>query len=239
MFDSIYYHLLGRFLKADPVIQQPRNIQSFNRYSYVMNNPLNKMDPSGYIWVTLVTAALQAIAASAATSLAVSSAIGYALTAYQFYGYFQLAKGVLTAIEGGGTAMANFAGGFAKSYVRGMLEGAIIQGVGMAVSAANKSGNSDTDLGAVGKEVNRSREVDSEDVGETLTAEDIETAKNNFNNTKKEFMEDFNNGVFEEIDGTTPRLDEKNIVFVESLGKGVKGDTEFTEGDFGINIKRI
>jgi len=36
-------------LQADPFIQAPRNSQSFNRYSYVLNNPLSYTDPSGFI----------------------------------------------------------------------------------------------------------------------------------------------------------------------------------------------
>ncbi|MGF1751125.1 RHS repeat-associated core domain-containing protein, partial [Vibrio cionasavignyae] len=41
---------LGRFLSADPFIQEPYLTNSFNRYSYVMNNPLKYTDPSGYWW---------------------------------------------------------------------------------------------------------------------------------------------------------------------------------------------
>lgn len=40
--------LLGRFLSADKIIQAPENTQSYNRFSYVMNNPLMFTDPSGY-----------------------------------------------------------------------------------------------------------------------------------------------------------------------------------------------
>ncbi|MBN1403448.1 MAG: RHS repeat-associated core domain-containing protein [Opitutales bacterium] len=45
----IYDPQLGRFLSADPIIQDPYNLQSYNRYSYCMNNPLSHIDPSGYI----------------------------------------------------------------------------------------------------------------------------------------------------------------------------------------------
>jgi RHS repeat-associated protein len=38
----------GRFLSVDPVYQSPNNAQSINPYSYVMNNPLSLVDPSGY-----------------------------------------------------------------------------------------------------------------------------------------------------------------------------------------------
>jgi hypothetical protein len=38
----------GRFLSADPFIPDPTNPQSYNRYSYVNNNPLTFSDPSGF-----------------------------------------------------------------------------------------------------------------------------------------------------------------------------------------------
>ena len=50
MNSRIYDPTLGRFLQADPHIQAPENSQSFNRYSYVLNNPLSYTDPSGYIF---------------------------------------------------------------------------------------------------------------------------------------------------------------------------------------------
>jgi hypothetical protein len=37
-------------LQADPFIQAPKNSQSYNRYSYVLNSPLSYTDPSGYLW---------------------------------------------------------------------------------------------------------------------------------------------------------------------------------------------
>lgn len=44
----IYNPILGRFLSADPFVQFPDNLQSYNRYSYVLNNPLTFADPSGF-----------------------------------------------------------------------------------------------------------------------------------------------------------------------------------------------
>jgi hypothetical protein len=37
----------GRFLQPDPVIQSPDNAQSWNPYSYCLNNPLTYTDPTG------------------------------------------------------------------------------------------------------------------------------------------------------------------------------------------------
>jgi hypothetical protein len=38
---------LGRFLSPDPYIADPAFTQSYNRYSYVLNNPLKYNDPTG------------------------------------------------------------------------------------------------------------------------------------------------------------------------------------------------
>ena len=48
MNGRVYDPVLGRFLSADPFIQYPEDTQSWNRYSYVFNNPLSFVDPSGY-----------------------------------------------------------------------------------------------------------------------------------------------------------------------------------------------
>ncbi|HEY5971907.1 MAG TPA: RHS repeat-associated core domain-containing protein, partial [Pseudoxanthomonas sp.] len=44
----VYDPNLGRFLSVDPLIQSTTSTQSQNAYSYVMNNPLSSIDPSGY-----------------------------------------------------------------------------------------------------------------------------------------------------------------------------------------------
>ncbi|SFV02101.1 RHS repeat-associated core domain-containing protein [Polaromonas sp. YR568] len=48
MNGRIYDPLIGRFMSADPFIQSPDTLQSYNRYAYVLNNPLTLTDPSGY-----------------------------------------------------------------------------------------------------------------------------------------------------------------------------------------------
>lgn len=40
--------ILGRFLSPDPNVPYPDNTQSYNRYSYVRNNPMSFIDPSGF-----------------------------------------------------------------------------------------------------------------------------------------------------------------------------------------------
>ncbi len=48
MNGRVYDPTLGRFLSADPIVQAPYFSQSYNRYTYVWNNPLGMNDPSGY-----------------------------------------------------------------------------------------------------------------------------------------------------------------------------------------------
>ena len=38
----------GVFLQADPFIQQADNLQNYNRYAYVLNNPMSYSDPVGF-----------------------------------------------------------------------------------------------------------------------------------------------------------------------------------------------
>jgi len=54
MNGRLYDPLLRRFLNADENIQDPYNSQNYNKYGYVMNNPLIYSDPSGeFIWVAM------------------------------------------------------------------------------------------------------------------------------------------------------------------------------------------
>jgi hypothetical protein len=39
---------IGRFLSADTIVPNPANPQSYNRYAYVRNNPINFTDPTGH-----------------------------------------------------------------------------------------------------------------------------------------------------------------------------------------------
>jgi RHS repeat-associated protein len=44
----LYNAAIGRFISADTIVPDPTNPQSMNRYSYVLNNPINNIDPSGH-----------------------------------------------------------------------------------------------------------------------------------------------------------------------------------------------
>ncbi len=73
MNGRIYDPTLGRFLSGDPIIDRELDLQNHNRYAYVLNRPLNLIDPSGYtgvgaaigFFVAVVVEAIQVLAAVA------------------------------------------------------------------------------------------------------------------------------------------------------------------------------
>ncbi|WP_331245810.1 RHS repeat-associated core domain-containing protein, partial [Pseudoalteromonas luteoviolacea] len=60
MNGRVYDADTGRFMQADPFVQAPENLQNYNAYSYVLNNPLSYTDPSGYLFKKLLKGAMKA-----------------------------------------------------------------------------------------------------------------------------------------------------------------------------------
>jgi RHS repeat-associated protein len=76
MGGRVYDPTLARFLSTDPVVQQPHNFQNYNRYSYVLNNPVSYTDPTGYLVAEIAaTAAIIVGTAAAVTTVAASTAV--------------------------------------------------------------------------------------------------------------------------------------------------------------------
>ncbi len=126
MGGRIYDPTLGRFLQADPFIQAPSNTQNYNRYSYVLNNPMSYTDPSGFFFKSLFKKLNKALG-----DFAPIVAIGLAII-----GQGWAAQGIWHA------AVVGFAsGGIATGSLRGALVGAFSSaaffGVGDAFSQAN------------------------------------------------------------------------------------------------------
>gem|GEM_PF-4447009 len=53
MNGRIYDPTISRFLSPDPFVQTVGDLQNYNRYSYVLNNPLRYTDPSGYFFAEI------------------------------------------------------------------------------------------------------------------------------------------------------------------------------------------
>ena len=77
MNGRLYDPLLRRFLNADENIQDPYNTQNYNKYGYVLNNPLMYNDPSGE-FVFAIFAALPAFWGAAATAAVIGATVGLA-----------------------------------------------------------------------------------------------------------------------------------------------------------------
>ncbi|MBA6233648.1 MULTISPECIES: FG-GAP-like repeat-containing protein [unclassified Colwellia] len=72
MNGRVYDAEIGRFLQADPNIQAPTNSQNYNRYSYVLNNPMSYTDPSGYFFKKIFKAIAKVKWLSAVISVAMT-----------------------------------------------------------------------------------------------------------------------------------------------------------------------
>lgn len=139
MKGRVYDPTIGRFLSPDPYIQEPNNLQSLNRYSYVVNNPVSLTDPSGYffkvggtlgrMWKPVKKAwdrgadwVSQPQNQRLVVALAVTSFTGY--YGYQLYSTLCATQGVSSFMAWSAGASVVGGGGFASGYVasNGSLE---------------------------------------------------------------------------------------------------------------------
>ncbi|WP_163408346.1 RHS repeat-associated core domain-containing protein [Flavobacterium ajazii] len=160
MNGRLYDPKLHRFLQPDNYVQDPGDTQNYNRYSYVLNNPLKYTDPSGESWKswwknnwkTVVTAT-----AAVATAVVIVASMGTAtpLVAAMWAGAGAgFVGGTLGTALNGGTLkqslMAGFTGalmGAATGYA-GAYMSAAIGAVGIIPGALSGAATSTT-LGAM------------------------------------------------------------------------------------------
>ena len=133
----LYDPVVGRFLSPDPYIQAPDYTQSFNRYSYCLNNPLKYVDEDGEYWWIFVGALAGGVAnlGMKAWNGQIHSwgdgfaafgigAVSGAVSAIAGYGAFSWVAGA-GATAGAGGFIAGYASGAASS-----ISGAAILSVG-------------------------------------------------------------------------------------------------------------
>jgi RHS repeat-associated protein len=123
MNGRIYDATLSIFLSPDPVYQSFAESNDLNRYAYVGNNPLSRIDPSGYSWwnpVDWVKSGANYVKDNwkPIVTTAVSVAVGATVM------YF-----------GGGPVLAGMASGFAGGLTGSLLNG---QSVGSSFTAGFK-----------------------------------------------------------------------------------------------------
>jgi hypothetical protein len=149
MNGRIYDPILRQFMSPDNYVQDPYNTQNFNRFGYVLNNPLLYTDPSGEILVpiligigvAMLTTAIANISAGipfwhgmgkaavvGAISGAISFGIGEAVTGITSFwakaglqaGLHGMKSGMMSAIEGG-----NFLSGFAAGAISSLVSSGV------------------------------------------------------------------------------------------------------------------
>ncbi len=114
MNGRLYDVQTGRFLQADSVVGDAGDLQAWNRYSYVLNNPLAYTDPSGH-WGKKQQRFLRLIAATIISVYTGGTAAGMS------WGYFG------TAVTTSQAVAAGIIGGFAAGAVQsGTLKGAAL-----------------------------------------------------------------------------------------------------------------
>ena len=126
MNGRVYDPMTARFISADPMIQAPMNSQSYNRYSYIANSPLNATDPSGFCFICDVGNAVGSVINGAANSIGsevnhwgdvirtdpAANMVATAVVAYFTGEYVGTTLGAESAV---GAAAGGFAGGMVSS----------------------------------------------------------------------------------------------------------------------------
>lgn len=134
MNGRVYDPLIGRFLSADPYVQGQLNLQSYNRYSYVLNNPLAYSDPSGHFSFKRFLRGI------------VGAVVGYFVGPW-FGSFFGPAGGLANNIASG--AAGGFTGGVISSgTLKGGLYGGLTGGAFGAVGFYGKSWSTPTVVAA-------------------------------------------------------------------------------------------
>ncbi|GGF25802.1 RHS repeat-associated core domain-containing protein [Flavobacterium limi] len=140
MNGRLYDPVLRSFLMPDNFIQQPENTQNYNRYAYVLNNPLMYTDPNGEVIIGFagaviigatiaaltytVTALLADVPAKATFIGAASAAVTYGIgsaagTITNFYVRAAVSAVAHGAFQGGMTAISG--GKFWSGFASGAL----------------------------------------------------------------------------------------------------------------------
>ncbi|WP_196765663.1 RHS repeat-associated core domain-containing protein, partial [Pseudoalteromonas luteoviolacea] len=123
----------GRFMQADPFVQAPNNLQNYNAYSYVLNNPLSYTDPSGYLFKKLgkfVKKHWRSIAAIAAAYYTFGLVEGMLLNSGGMCAFALTSGQMMVAGAASGFVGGVIGSGTLKGGLTGAATGAAFAGIG-------------------------------------------------------------------------------------------------------------
>ena len=136
MNGRIYDPVIGRFISADPFINGDADLQGYNRYSYVRNNPLTLVDPSGYFFKRIFRSVRKVFKKVARAVKKTVKAVGDFIDKHKVtilsVGVGILTGGIGAALAGSGTILgvsagvigSGFGAGFGAATTASLLNGA-------------------------------------------------------------------------------------------------------------------
>ena len=134
MNGRVYDPVIARFMSADPHIQSPYDTQSFNRYTYVKNNPLKYTDPSGFFFKKIfkkikkyIKPIIAIVVAAVVTYFTAGAMTAWVATWGASFGSTATLYGVGTVVSSM-TALGSFAAGALTGALAGFASGAILTG---------------------------------------------------------------------------------------------------------------
>ncbi|EKE01269.1 MAG: Rhs-like protein, partial [uncultured bacterium] len=148
-YKARYYNpVLARFIQADTVVPDAKNLQAYNRYAYAANNPLKYTDPSGHSfgsWFKKLAGAFIGALVGALITVLTAGVLG-PIVAAMLGGLIggAITGGITGGIKGallgalfgalGGLAFGGFSSGLASMGVSKVGQYAILGGVGAGLA---------------------------------------------------------------------------------------------------------
>ena len=125
MNGRLYDPLLRRFLNADENIQDPYNTQNYNKYGYVLNNPLLHNDPSGeFAFAAFIAFLSKAVFTAVLSSAIIYTTVGLIKGEWSINGFFRtMSFAAVTAMATAGVSSIFKVSGFWETVGVGALVG--------------------------------------------------------------------------------------------------------------------